>query len=215
MKIIGAGLSRTGTKSLAHALRLLGYRTLHFDRTRLTDIVEGRAAEPDFHRYDDLDAVLDLPAAWYFEELLAAYPESRCILTIRDEDSWWKSIERQFNTLSPLPTADRDPFRFRLRTLVYGSARAEEQAYRARYRAHNRRVLATVPPQRLLVMDIAGGAGWDTLCPFLGLPIPAATAFPHANAGGGFAKLARARLRRMVRGGLRAIRPARAPRDRG
>ena len=214
MKIIGAGLSRTGTKSLESALKTLGFRTLHYDRTRLNDILDGTNAHPDFRRYDDLDAVLDLPAAWFFEELLAAYPESRCILTVRDEDSWWESVEAHFNLFFPVISSAEDPFRTQLRNLVYGSVTATESEYRKRYREHNQRVQAVVPPERLLVIDIVGGEGWQTLCPFLGLQPPAA-AFPHANARGGLPAIARARLRSIARAGLRAIAPAQKRRDPG
>ena len=40
-----------------------------------------------------------------------------------------------------------------------------------------------MPHDRLLVMDIIAGDGWDKLCPFLGKPVPEA-AFPHRNATG-------------------------------
>ena len=56
---------------------------------------------PDFRRYDDVDAVMDLPAAYFFEDLIAAYPECKCILTIRDSEKWWKSICRHFNEHYP------------------------------------------------------------------------------------------------------------------
>ena len=50
-----------------------------------------------------------------------------------------------------------------------------------RYVAHNLQVMEAVPPDRLLVLDIAAGDGWPELCPFLGVPVPAAP-FPHSNA---------------------------------
>lgn len=61
MKILGVGLSRTGTYSLAVALRQLGFNTLHYDRERLNDILDGTNPKPDFLRYDDVDAVADVP----------------------------------------------------------------------------------------------------------------------------------------------------------
>ena len=41
-----------------------------------------------------------------------------------------------------------------------------------RYVQHNRNVFDAVPRDKLLVMDIAAGDGWDELCAFLGLPRP-------------------------------------------
>ena len=91
MKILGVGLGRTGTKSLTQALRTLGFTTLHNDRTRLNEVIDGRDPAPDFRIYDDVDAVTDLPSAYFFRELLEAYPDARAILTERDTDSWARS----------------------------------------------------------------------------------------------------------------------------
>jgi hypothetical protein len=180
VKILGIGLSKTGTTSLHRALGILGLRSLHHDETRLNDVLAGSHPAPGFRYYDDLDAVLDIPTAFFFPELLAAYPECRGILTIRDEDGWWRSIEEHFNHRSPVRSREENPFKWDLRMRVYGSARATESLFRARYRAHNARVLESVSPERLLVMDVAAGDGWDVLCPFLGLPQPPQP-FPHQN----------------------------------
>ena len=42
--------------------------------------------------YDDIDAVLDLPTAFFPAELLAAYPTAKFISTERDVDEWFTSI---------------------------------------------------------------------------------------------------------------------------
>ena len=65
MKILGVGLSRTGTMSLTIALHKLGFRAIHYDRVRLNDILDGSSRNPDFRRYDDVDAVLDIPSAYF------------------------------------------------------------------------------------------------------------------------------------------------------
>src|SRR5262245_49667382 len=96
MRILGVGLSKTGTTSLHRALCRLGFKSLHFDDQRLNDVIVGTNDTPDFRRYDDLDAVLDIPAACFFEELMHAYPDCKCILTVRDENQWWRSIESHF-----------------------------------------------------------------------------------------------------------------------
>jgi hypothetical protein len=207
MKILGVGLSKTGTSSLHRALQILGYSSLHFDEERLVDVLDGSNPTPDFRRYDDVDAVLDLPTAVFYEELLAAYPECRCILTVRDVDSWWRSVSRYFNDRFPVdlrrrtalgerfhrfssvriaksehymsPEANR--FRARLRRYVYGSATAHEFLYKKRYLEHNDAVRRRIPSDRLLVMDITAGDGWEPLCGFLDLPVPEVP-FPRENA---------------------------------
>lgn len=180
MQIVGAGLSKTGTMSLRHALTILGYETLHNDMVRLNEIVSGSVTNKNFRVYDDIDAVVDLPSSWFFEELLEAYPDAKCILTLRDEDAWWRSVHAHFTKIFPLESRDVDPVRWDIRCLAYGSASPQENLYRKRYRDHNARVRSVVPPDRLLVMNIVDGEGWDSLCKFLGHKKPSRP-FPHGN----------------------------------
>ncbi len=77
MEILGAGLSRTGTKSLTRALDILGFTTIHNDRKRLNPVIFGIDNTPNFRVYDDVDAVTDLPSAYFFRELLHAYPTAK------------------------------------------------------------------------------------------------------------------------------------------
>ncbi len=46
------------------------------------------------------------------------------------------------------------------------------------YKRHNEEVRRVIPKARLLVFDPV--QGWEPLCRFLGVPVPAAP-FPHAN----------------------------------
>ena len=203
LKILGVGLGRTGTMSLTAALRQLGLKALHYDRVRLNDILDGTNPKPDFRRYDDYDAVTDIPSAHFYRELLAAYPSCKAILTVRDVESWWKSISRHVNVHFPYrppqmfgydnrgralgatpltdPGADNH-FKMLLLNCVYGSTVALEYPYKKKYLEHNERVQREVPADRLLVMDVTAGDGWDKLCAFLGLPVPDAP-FPHRHDG--------------------------------
>ena len=203
MKILGVGLSRTGTLSLTLALRGLGLKAIHYDRVRLNDILEGSNPDPDFRRYDDVDAVTDLPSAYFYRELLEAYPESKAILTVRDVESWWVSVSRHVNVNSPYKPPAVFGYDSRVRTLgsapltdlgadnhlkmlvlncVYGSTIALEYLYKKKYLDHNECVVRDVPGERLLVMDITAGDGWEKLCGFLGLPVPDLP-FPHEHHG--------------------------------
>jgi hypothetical protein len=179
MKILGVGLGKTGTNSLHEALQMLGFSSLHYDTKRLNDILDGSTPDPDFRRYDDVDAVLDVPTACFYEELRRAYPGLKCILTIRDEDAWWKSIEGHFRRSELDPARHRA--RARIRELAYGSVVAEEGPFRERYREHNASVRASIPAKELLVMDIPAGDGWEALCPFLGIDDIPDDPFPQSN----------------------------------
>ena len=181
------------------ALRMLGYSGLHWDTERLNDILDGSNPRPDFRRYDDVDAVSDIPTAFFYRELLEAYPDAKAILTVRELGAWWRSIEQHFNRRAPY----RDPVRLRelarmrpgavtpgmiageflrerIRNIVYGSPVAVEFMYKKRYIEHNERVVADIPSERLLVMDVTAGDGWEPLCAFLGHPVPSFP-FPHGN----------------------------------
>jgi hypothetical protein len=201
LRVIGAGLSRTGTHSLTSALELLGLKSIHFDTQRLNDVLDGSNQNPDFRRYDDVDAVCDLPAAVFYKELLAAYPESKVVLTVRDVNAWYPSIRDHFARHAitnetrlkfrlarrfgvkhdAFRESDIDSFRRHLRHYVYGSTVPREFLFKKRYRDHNALVIATVPRERLLVMDITEGDGWEKLCPFIGANIPDKP-FPHEDA---------------------------------
>lgn len=200
LRVISAGLSRTGTSSLHAALELLGFRGIHHDGGRLDDVISGANQEPDFRRFDDVDTVGDLPYSAFYRELAEAYPQSKVVLTVRDIDDWWKSVARLFNVIAPVPEHPRfahriarrfglpgenpaDAWRRQLRNLVYGSSVASEFLYKKKFAEHNALVQAAIPSERLLVMDVCAGEGWEKLCPFLGVNIPN-TPFPHANRGG-------------------------------
>lgn len=181
LKILGVGLSRTGTTSLTHALRVLGFKAVHWAPHRLIDILDGRTTDPDWRRYDDVDAATDIPAALFYDELSDAYPGLRCILTTRDIDAWWSSLKAHFEADNVLDVDDT-PVRHLVRDAAYGSPVAVEYLYKKRFREHNERVVRRIPPARLLVMNICAGDGWEPLCRFLGQPIPDAP-FPHTNRG--------------------------------
>jgi hypothetical protein len=87
------GLSKTGTSSLATALRQLGHRNIHMDRKLLAYLYPERKVTFE-HMYDHVDSVEDLPSALYPEELLAAYPDALFVLTVREPDLWLSSYRK-------------------------------------------------------------------------------------------------------------------------
>jgi hypothetical protein len=59
-----------------------------------------------------------------------------------------------------------------------GGGFGDKEAALAAYRRRTEEVRAAIPPERLLVFDVA--QGWGPLCAFLGVDEPA-TPFPHVN----------------------------------
>jgi Sulfotransferase domain len=197
MKFLGVGLGRTGTLSLHRAFEILHFKSIHFDQIRLRDVLDGSNTRPSFRRYDDVDAVTDIPTAYFYREILEAYPDCKAVLTVRDVESWWESSIRH-NDQDPVGVPslwqktlaltsrtaaarlERHRFKTYLRNYVYGSAVPREFLYKRKFLEYYERVRTDIPADRLLVMNIVGGEGWEVLCPFLGVPIPSQP-FPYEH----------------------------------
>ncbi|ORY18942.1 P-loop containing nucleoside triphosphate hydrolase protein [Clohesyomyces aquaticus] len=114
MRVLVLGMCRTGTTSIATALRKLGYTT-HTMRSVLSQpsqitlwqeavnltLLQPRPKSsfyPPYTRTEfdkllgDFDAVTDIPSAVFAEQLIEAYPEAKVILTVRNYDDWEHSM---------------------------------------------------------------------------------------------------------------------------
>ena len=192
LKVIGAGYSRTGTKSLQRALQSLGIgRCYHFTevlkRRHTNDwlaILDGCA--PDWEcLFEGYAATVDWPAVSYYRELAERYPEAKVILTVRDPDAWHKSLTQ---ALMPLRAALPEwlPYASRIaeltdRTIWQATfdGRANDRDFAvATFNQHIDAVRRSIDAERLLVFDVK--EGWEPLCQFLELPVPD-TPFPRTN----------------------------------
>jgi len=173
-KIIGTGFQKTGTSSLREALKILGYKVKDTSSRPLIPILKG-----DYHKVlkmiRNFDAVEDTPWYMIYKELDKRIPGSKFILTIRDEESWYKSVSRHIGLL-------RNPSH----EWIYGRGKGlpmqdKENTIQV-YQKHCREVMEYFKdrPGDLLVVDFTQGDGWEKLCGFLKIPIPEIP-FPHAN----------------------------------
>ncbi|MEX0653193.1 MAG: sulfotransferase [Phycisphaeraceae bacterium] len=185
-KIFGVGFHKTGTSSLANALRMLGYETIHGDpRKAPHGGTEGRdllqridAGDYNLSTLERYQAFTDNPYFTIWKQLAERYPDARFILTERDETRWIQSCVRYYAGRRIRP----------MRQWMFGehadpsASDAARQAWLERYRAHNAAIREYFGPdsERLLILDVTNGDGWEKLCPFLDAPIPKAP-FPHAN----------------------------------
>jgi len=179
LKIVGAGLPRTGTASLAAALEILGYETLHHapERLPLDDLALDMARS-----YDDVEAVLDAPACAFWQEIAGAY-RCKVILTRRDVRQWYQSIAWHHNQIMTGGDAGHVYYTRRLHALLFGSEHPQPWLWQARFRQHNHAAVLSsmVKDGNLLIMNICdGGDKWDVLCPFLGIDKPACS-WPWKN----------------------------------
>src|SRR5689334_21844947 len=96
LRVIGAGLGRTGTTSLKLALeRLLGAPCYHMlavrEHPEHPDLWAGayRGELPDWERlFDGYAASVDWPAAPFWAHLAVSYPDALIVLSVRDADVW-------------------------------------------------------------------------------------------------------------------------------
>jgi hypothetical protein len=99
LKVIGAGLARTGTSSLKIALeRLLGGPCYHMSELlkRPVDVKFWRkAANKEVLDWDEhfsgYVAAVDIPASLFWVELMKFYPTALVVLSLRDSRSWLES----------------------------------------------------------------------------------------------------------------------------
>jgi hypothetical protein len=94
-KIFGIGLSRTGTKSLTSALHVLGLKAIHYpeDETTLRELTEGNY---QFSLLEHFDGITDITVSAFYPQLDQLFPNSKFILTVRDKESWLKSLEKHW-----------------------------------------------------------------------------------------------------------------------
>ena len=193
LKVIGAGLGRTGTMSLKIALeRLLDGRCYHMTELfRHPEHIpywqaaaDGKAIDWD-RIYGDCVAAVDEPTAFLWRTLMEVYPEALVILSVRDPDDWWRSADPTIMEVKreapSADDADRLAWYRMIMTLydrVYPGGIDDEDSVKSAFVNHNERVKTGVPAGRLLVWEPADG--WRSLCDALGVPVPEEP-FPHTN----------------------------------
>ena len=101
IQIIGAGLGRTGTKSLQAALDLLGYKTYHFSLPAHAEswaqFAEGRINAEEaiaLVSRDGFTATCDQPSADVYRDQIRMYPNAKVVLTVRDSATAWAASWR-------------------------------------------------------------------------------------------------------------------------
>lgn len=225
MKLIGAGLPRTGTLSQKIALEMLGLGPCYHMVNVLGELDETERWRQALNKelsldviFDGFEATVDWPGSFFYKELVDLYPDAKVLLSVRDGDSWAKSMHDTiwgvlygdiFIRHMSEAWCDIDPKwrsymslmdqMWKRSGLMEDENTTMEWMSAAMGRYHDE-VQRTVPPDRLLVWSV--GDGWEPLCEFLELAVPDAP-FPHVNDSKQFGE-------RIVDGALLAIQRYRA-----
>lgn len=217
LKVVGVGFGRTGTYSLTLALEDLGFTTLHtqhlYENDEIFEMWTNSVFQPSINAGQalmgkpDLDliasfgfqATMDLPMAFYFEQVHERYPDCKFILTTRANSTvWFRSwnvmassiaqpakvgslfftkINRIFLYLRWLfSVVNKDP---KYLTASFPLPAQSEEASIASYEAHNARVRAVIDPHLLLEYNVE--QGWAPLCEFLEVKHCPTSPFPKTN----------------------------------
>jgi hypothetical protein len=188
LKVVGSGLGRTGTKSMQTALNMLGFGPCHHmvevfqhpESMQLwIDAAEGR---PDWDAiFKDYHSMVDYPGAAHWRAIADYYPDAKVLHTVRDPDQWFESTQATiFSPRSPA-TAPQEgvPGRFFASFMGPFREHLHDRAFMTdHFRRHTEEVKAAIAPERLLIYEV--GEGWNRLCAFLGVPVPAEP-YPSEN----------------------------------
>ncbi|MEM7121774.1 MAG: sulfotransferase family protein [Pseudomonadota bacterium] len=187
LRVVGAGVGRTGTASLKQALeRLLGGTCHHMFEVSANqdEIPVWKAAAhgtmPDWHAFlSRYVAIVDWPGAAFWRELTTAYPDALVLLSVREPESWYKSASETIfaDDAGGDSPALLDMWHALARNRFCDDPHDKDKLIAAML-AHNAAVEAAIPPERLLQWQ--AGDGWEPICTALDLPVPDEP-FPHTN----------------------------------
>jgi Sulfotransferase domain len=189
LKVVGAGVGRTGTASLKLALeQLLGGRCHHMleifgDPAQMqgwTDAIDGR--DVDWRALlSGYVAQVDWPGASFWREISSANPDALVLLSTRDADAWYRSASNTIFHIfeDPLPGLEQW---FEAVHRLFGERFSDDlgnpTAMMDAFERHNAAVRAGIPADRLL--EWTASEGWWPICERLGVAVPD-DPFPTAN----------------------------------
>lgn len=154
MKIFGIGLSRTGTTSLAYALKEVGINIIHYpmSKTQLFDSKNNGAC--------------DIPVISYYKELDRKFPNSKFIYTFREKEEWLNSMAIYLPRKKDWP---KTAWQTQHRMAVYGREDFDRAVFAASYDRHDNDVRSYFKgrEQDLLILNICGEDTTEKLFSFI------------------------------------------------
>lgn len=164
-KIFGIGLGKTGTKSLAMALRMLGYNIKH--QPHSLDFLANR------------DGAVDGLMPYFVDQLAILEPNASYIYTTRHETEWLNSwVKHDALVRSKLTDLQK-----LTRIAVYGQVHFDRAIWAQAKREYEQKLLVHALESRIRyhAINLAEQDKWGPLCTFLGIPQPAGVTWPHIS----------------------------------
>lgn len=211
MKVIGAGLPRTATLTQKISLEMLGFAPCY----HMVSVLQDLSLVPQWHQAFDgstdwekifagAQATVDWPGSFFWRELVEAYPDAKVLLSVRSGESWANSMKNTIWGVFYDDVLMRDLSNARGKVdpgwndyialmkamwqksglLGENMEKFDASILASGMERWNQEVRDAVPAEQLLEWSPADG--WEPLCKFLEVPVPAAP-LPHVNDSAGFA----------------------------
>jgi len=190
LKVIGAGLGRTGTLSLKLALEHIGFgpcyhmsEMLSQMRSHLPLWIESAKGNPQWDTiFAGYQSTTDYPGCMFWRELVAKYPDAKVILSTRNPERWFESGAATVFSASHRAMFEGNPMMAEFFKLMVFDDLEDRLGNREKmveyFNNWNQAVIEQVPAAKLLVHRSSDG--WEPLCEFLGVPVPREP-YPRVN----------------------------------
>lgn len=164
-KVIGIGLPKTATSSLAGALNNNGVSTIHFGDGECEEVRQkmynGIYEFEVLNRYKGVTNAFEM----VFPQIDKVYPGSKFIYTIRDKEAWLDSAERHFVKYSSRPEHH---------LITYGTYKFNKDRFSFVYDSHSLMVKNYFNNRKndILTIDITKNNDYVyRVCNFLGISV--------------------------------------------
>jgi len=141
--------------------------------------------------FEGWESTVDWPACTFWEEIWAAFPDAKVLLSVREEEAWYASCAKSIHASAQAAakgeleggTVEVSAEAMKMiNGLIWDGTfegRFDDKDFAIGvYRAHNDYVQSKVPADRLLVYEVK--EGWGPLCEFLEVAVPDGP-MPHLN----------------------------------
>ncbi|MFK7889530.1 MAG: sulfotransferase [Granulosicoccus sp.] len=164
-RVVGIGLNKTATKSLAQCMEAIGYWNKSYCLHAFT-LYQQKNWPALFDIMDNYNSFEDWPWPLMYREIEQHYPDARFILTTRaSPDIWYRSLCKMAVRMGPLSQFEKHIYGY---SMPQGRREEHLQFYN-RHNAEVREYFAD-KPGKLLEVCFDEGVQMSTLCTFLDAP---------------------------------------------